>query len=423
MIRRVVALLLLLPAIAHGEPIESFESFIAGFEAKALAAGISHETYQAAMTGLAPDPATPELITAQPEFTTPVWDYVDLRASDSRTRNGQAAMASNKSLFDAIGQRYGVDPYLLAAIWGIETNYGSVLDDTTIIRPVVRSLANVVYQRRARLDRDEADLIAAMQLVQRGPLDAQHLVGSWAGAIGHLQVNPSNVVKYGTDGDGDGAIDLQHSLADALATSAVYLLGIGYQPGMEWGFEVAVPEGFDYLLADRTQMRPISFFAERGIVPTAGQVFADPNLPVFLYVPAGKDGPKFLLTQNYLVIRKYNLSDSYALAVAHLADRLKGGGAFAHDWPRQTQFPDLAERKSIQAALIKLGFLEGAVDGLIGPKSQRAYAQFQASRGEVADGFVTKAAYDELVAATQGKAGCSGVWWMCGINRGSPAPT
>ena len=169
-------------------------------------------------------------------------------------------------------------------------------------------------------------MIAALKLVERGPLDAQSLVGSWAGAIGHLQVNPSSVLAYGTDGDGDGRVDLHHSLADALATSAVFLRALGYQPGVDWGFEVVVPEGFDYLLASREQMRPVSFFAERGIGRVGGRQFADAQLPVFLYVPAGKDGPKFLMTQNYLVLKGYNFSDSYAMSVAHMTDRLKGGG-------------------------------------------------------------------------------------------------
>jgi len=224
-------------------------------------------------------------------------------------------------------------------------------------------------------------------------------VGSWAGAIGHLQVNPANVVKFGTDGDGDGRVDLHNSLSDALATSAVYLRGLGYQPGVDWGFEVQVPPGFDYLLASRTQMRPTSFFAERGITRVGGRDFADPNLPVFLYVPAGQNGPKFLLTQNYLVLKGYNFSDSYALAVAHLTDRLKGAGTFAANWPRDTVFPNLQQRQAIQAALKALGLYEGAVDGRLGPITQEAYARFQASRGEVADGYITRGAYQALQAA------------------------
>ncbi|SHE43105.1 lytic murein transglycosylase [Devosia limi] len=389
--------LLVVPVAA--QPVESFEAFIANFAGKAIAAGVSRETYQAAMVGLTPDPRVPDLVTTQPEFTTPIWDYIEGRVTAGRIERGKAAMSRNGDLFTATGQRYGVDPYLLGAIWGMETDYGAVLGNKGLIRPIVRSLATLVHQRRSRLVEDEADLIAALQLVQRGPLNAQQLVGSWAGAIGHLQVNPSNVVAHGTDGDGDGRVDLHNSLADALATSAKFLRSLGYQPGVDWGFEVSVPAGFDYLLADRAQMRPISFFAEQGIARVSGRPFADANLGVFLYVPAGKDGPKFLMTQNYLVLKGYNFSDSYALSVAHMTDRLKGGGAFKDDWPRGTALPNLAQRQAIQQALKQLGFYDGAVDGRIGPISQAAYARFQAARGEVADGFITRASHDVLAAA------------------------
>jgi membrane-bound lytic murein transglycosylase B len=213
-----------------------------------------------------------------------------------------------------------------------------------------------------------------------------------------LQVNPSNVIAHGSDGDGDGRIDLHNSLADALATSAKFLRDLGYRPGVDWGFEVEVPAGFDYLLADRETLRPLSFFAQRGVTRVKGRAFADDSIPVFLYVPAGQDGPKFLMTGNYLVLKGYNFSDSYALSVAHLADRLKGSGAFATDWPRGTKFPDLAQRQAIQAKLRQLGFYDGAVDGRIGPVTQAAYARFQASRGEVADGFITRKSFEALAA-------------------------
>ena len=399
--RLMILLFALLSTPAFAQPVESFDSFIASFRSKALAAGVSASTYDAAMGGLTPDPRVPDLVTTQPEFTTPMWDYIEGRVTSGRIERGKAAIARNSDLFTSVGQAYGVDPYILGAIWGMETDYGAVLDNDGLIRPIVRSLATLVHQRRTRLVEDEADLIAALLLVQRGPLDAQALVGSWAGAIGHLQVNPSNVVAHGTDGDGDGRVDLQHSLADALATSARFLRALGYQPGVDWGMEVVVPEGFDYLLATRTQMRPVSFFAERGITRVAGRQFADHNLPVFLYVPAGKDGPKFLMTQNYLVFKGYNFSDSYAMSVAHMTDRLKGGGAFVDDWPRNTAFPNLAQRQAIQQALSRLGLYDGIIDGRLGPISQEAYARFQAAQGQVADGFITRASYEALEAATR----------------------
>src|SRR5690606_35721159 len=146
-------------------------------------------------------------------------------------------------------KEYGVDPYLLGAIWGMETDYGAVLANARLIQPIVRALATLVHQRRSRLVEDEKDLIAALLLLQRDGLAPGQLIGSWAGAIGHLQVNPSNVLANGRDGDGDGRIDLHNSLADALATSANFLRALGYQPGVDWGMEVVVPPGFDYLLA------------------------------------------------------------------------------------------------------------------------------------------------------------------------------
>src|SRR5690606_19328340 len=161
--------------------------------------------------------------------------------------------------------------------------------------------------------------------------------------------------------------DLHNSLADALATSAAYLRALGYRPGVDWGFEVEVPQGFDWLLADRTQMRPIRFFAERGLNRVGGRQFADLDEPEVLYAPAGASGPKFLMTQNYLVFKGYNFSDSYALTLAHLTDRLKGGGPFVTSWPRNTRFPDLAERRAIQQALAGLGVYDGAIDGMLGP--------------------------------------------------------
>ncbi len=394
-----LALFLATPAIAA--PIESFASFLRNFEATAVAAGVSAQTYRAATEGLTPDPDVPDLVETQPEFTTPIWDYLDKRVTVSRIERGLAAIDKNRALFAEVGKRTGVDPYLLGAIWGIETDFGAVLGNKKLIRPIIRSLATLVHQRRGRLKEDEADFIAALKLLQLNRMTSSALVGSWAGAIGHLQVNPSNVIAHGSDGDGDGRIDLHNSLADALATSAKFLLDLGYRPGLDWGFEVDVPAGFDYLLATRETLRPVSFFADRGVRRVKGRDFSDPQAPVFLYAPAGQDGPKFLMTANYLVLKGYNFSDSYALSVAHMTDRLKGGGSFVRAWPRGTKFPNLEQRKAIQQALITLGLYEGAVDGRIGPVSQAAYARFQAAQGEVADGFITLRSYEELSAAAK----------------------
>lgn len=397
--RLAVFFVLLMTAPAMAQPGGSFADFLAALRPEALSSGVSATSYDAIMGGMTPDPRVPKLVETQPEFTTPVWDYIETRVNPARVERGRAALSRQAELFSAIGARYGVDPYLLGAIWGIETDYGAVLGNDSLIRPIVRSLATVTYQHRSRYAEDKADLIAALRLAQAN--GGVSPVGSWAGAIGHLQVNPTNVLAHGSDGDGDGRIDLHNSLADALATSARFLIHLGYQPGVDWGFEVVLPEGFDYLLADRDQMRPIGFFADRGVMRVSGRAFSDLRTPVFLYVPAGKDGPKFLMTGNYLVLKGYNFSDSYAMAVAHLTDRLKGGGAYVAPWPRNTVFPNLAQRQTIQQALKALGLYQGAIDGRLGPITQAAYARFQASQGQIADGFITKSAHDALVAAVR----------------------
>ncbi len=372
-----------------------FARFVAQFEAQAVQAGISRAVYRQAMAGIAHDPSIARRISGQPEFTTPIWEYIDRRVSSSRISRGRAAMERNRSLFEAIGARYGVDPFVLGAIWGIETDYGAVLGNSNLIKPILPSLATLVYERRGRVALDAAELIGALQLVQNGA-DPERLVGSWAGAMGHLQVNPSVLLANGTDGDGDGVVDVHNSLADALATSAVLINSFGYQNGVDWGFEVVVPAGFDYLLATRTQMRPVSFFAALGVRRVAGRRFTDLDQEVFLYLPAGKEGPKFLMTPNYLVLKSYNFSDSYALAVAHLTDRLKGSGPFVASWPRNTRFPDRAQRVFIQQRLRELGFYQGEIDGRIGPVTQAAYQRFQAERGLEADGFITLEAVNLL---------------------------
>ncbi|MCB1518320.1 MAG: lytic murein transglycosylase [Hyphomicrobiaceae bacterium] len=397
--RILVAVLLVLgmfpanPALAQEA---EFQQFLASFEQKALAAGISSSVYRQAIADVHFDPAIGGRISGQPEFTTPIWEYLDQRVNSGRISRGRAAFDANKALFLRVGQQYGVDPYILAAIWGIETDYGAVLNNSGLIKPIVPSLANLVFAERGRVAQDEAEFISALALLQRSGLSSSQLVGSWAGAIGHLQVNPGVILRFGTDGDGDGKVDLHRSLADALATSAQLLRSFGYLPGTDWGFEVEVPSGVDLLLATREEMRPVSFFAERGVKRVAGRQFSDPDEPVFLYLPAGLNGPKFLMTKNYLVLKDYNFSDSYALSVAHLTDRLKGAGQFVQPWPRQTQFPNRSQRVAIQQWLKDLGFYSGEVDGRIGPISQRAYQFFQSRIGVPADGFITLESYNLL---------------------------
>lgn len=382
-----------------GQPAGSFSAFLSAFEADAVMAGIPANVYRQAVAGLSPDPDIPQFSASQPEFETPIWDYLDRRVDARRIEAGRRAFARNRALFERVGREFGVDPFVLAAIWGMESDYGDILDNRRFIKPVIRSLATLVYHRRDRLEADERELIAALRIVAQGDATSETLLGSWAGAIGHLQLIPTAFLSYAVDYDGDGRRDPHGSLADALASSAAFLIDLGYNSGRDWGYEVDLPGDFDYALAGREQMRPISFFAARGVKRVRGREFSDTEEAVFLYVPAGREGPKFLMTRNYLVLKGYNFSDSYALAVAHLTDRLKGAGPFADDWPRGTRFLDWAERIELQTILADLGYYDAEIDGRLGPIASAALRRWQADNGLVADGFATHEAFEALKAA------------------------
>ncbi len=393
-----VAALVLALAVSPvmSQPTQPFSAFVRQFETRAAAAGIAREVYRRATDGLTPDPAVPEFSEAQPEFETPIWVYLDRRVSPERIARGRAAFADHRALIERVGTEFGVDPYLLAAIWGIESDYGAILDNPRFIRPVVRSLATLAWQRRGRVAADEAELIAALRIIQAGDASAESLVGSWAGAIGHLQIAPTAFIDHAVDYDGDGRRDPHASLADALASSARFLIALGYRPGSDWGYEVGVPAGFDFAEAGRDRLRPARVFADLGVRRVRGQGFPDPDEPVFLYVPAGRDGPKFLMTRNYLVLKGYNFSDSYALAVAHLTDRLKGSGPLVGSWPRDARFLDRRERLELQRLLSGAGYYRGEIDGRLGPITSAALSHWQAANGLVADGFATLGALEAL---------------------------
>ncbi len=380
------------PALAQ----RSFDTFLRDFEATAVAAGITADVYRAATRGLTEDSSVPERVEAQPEFETAVWDYLDRRITDQRIANGQRAYEANRDLFARVGREFGVDPYVLAAIWGIESDFGAVLDNPVYVKPVIRSLASLVFHERGRVEADARELIAALRIIQMGDATAQTLLGSWAGAIGHLQLIPTAFLEHAVDYDGDGRRDPHRSLADALASSAQYLRDLGYTPGQDWGYEVSVPEGFDYALAGREQLRPLSFFADRGIRRVRDRAFRDLGEQVFLYLPAGRNGPKFLMTSNYLVFKGYNFSDSYALTVGHLADRLRGSPEFAASWPRNARFLNREERIELQTLLVRAGYLRGPVEGRLGPITSAALRDWQAANGLVADGFATIEALEAL---------------------------
>jgi len=388
---------LLLCGVGHAAPNQSFADFLRNFEAKAVAEGIPRTVYRDAVKGLKPDPSIKVTQATQPEFEKPIWDYLTKRVTADRIKRGKAAIAKNKQLFEAVGQQYGVDPYLLGAIWGVETDFGAIMSNDRYFKPVLKSLFSLVHQRRQRVKLDAAELIAALRIVAQKEATAKTLKGSWAGALGHLQIMPSAFLTHGTDFDGDGRRDPHKSLADALASSAKWLLGLGYEVGSDWGYEVELPVGFNYLEAGRTNVQPTLYFANLGVSRVKGRKFARLNEKVFLYIPAGRDGPKFLMTQNYLAIKGYNFADSYALTVAHLTDRLKGSGSLHQSWPTATKFLNHKQRMQTQKKLKALGYYNDKLDGRLGPISQQALRNWQSKNGYLADGFATLSVYDALM--------------------------
>ena len=367
---------------------QGFDRWVQEYWPTARDAGISPATYQAAFRGVSPDPEVLEKARYQPEFVRPLWDYVASGVSEKRRLNGREMLVRHKDLLDRIERAYQVDRHAVVAIWGMESSYGEVLDNPKIVRSVIRSLATLAYadQRRARFGREQ--LLAALRILERGDISLAGLTGSWAGAMGHTQFIPTTYEAYAVDFDGDGRRDIWNSLADALASTAHYLAKSGWVPGKTWGYEVTLPGDFDYRLADDETTRTIAEWEGLGVRRARGEAFPRRDDNAVLLAPAGAGGPGFLLLRNHYVIKRYNNATSYALAVGHLADRLRGGPEFAQSWPTEDRPLTDDERTELQLLLTRAGLYNGAIDGKIGPQSRAAVRAYQSGRGMPADGYV-----------------------------------
>jgi membrane-bound lytic murein transglycosylase B len=226
--------------------------------------------------------------------------------------------------------------------------------------------------------------------------------GSWAGAMGHTQFIPTTYLEYAVDFTGDGTRDIWRAISDALASTANFLKEKGWNSGETWGYEVVLPNGFDYGLADGRTQRTLAEWAKLGIERPGGRPFPRPSDPARLIVPAGASGPAFLMINNFYVIKRYNNATAYALAVGHLADRLMGFGPIQQSWPTDEQPLARSERKELQQLLADMGFLRGKIDGIIGPQTQAAVRDFQRSVDLVPDGFATKRLLEKIRAAQAG---------------------
>lgn len=368
---------------AHAD--EGFNRFVAGFWPKAQAAGISAQTYNSVFTGMTPDDDTLRLMSKQSEFVKPIWDYLDSAVSDDRVAKGRQFLQQYGTVLANIEARYGVDREAVLAIWGMETNYGGFMGRHNVIQ----ALATLAYAAPRRTEFWERELVTALGIVQAGHVRFQDMEGSWAGAMGHTQFMPTSWKAYAADYDGDGRRDIWTSIPDALASTAAYLQKHGWQTGKTWGYEVALPRGFDYHLADGDRTMTLSEWSKYGIRRTNGRDFPRGSDNAILVLPAGANGPAFLMLKNFYVIKRYNNATAYALAVGHLADRIIGGGPLDSNWSREHLPLSRSETVELQALLNQRGFSVGTADGKIGPATLRGIRAYQSSRGLIPDGYAS----------------------------------
>jgi lytic murein transglycosylase len=351
-----------------------FAQCVASLRAEASRAGISAKTLDVAFNGLEPDMKVLDLQQRQPEFKTPVWDYVDGLVEAERVADGKAAMAREARALARAEETYGVSRYMLAAIWGVESNFGQNMGQ----RPLVQSLSTLAcLGGRASYFRSE--LMATLKIIDRGDVPADKLNGSWAGAFGQTQFMPSTFLRLAVDFEGDGRRDIVDSAPDALASTAHYLSKSGWRSGLPWGFEVKLPPGYSGP-SGRKARQSMSFWAGKGLARVDGRSLGEGDAALLL--PAGRDGPAFLVTRNFDAVYSYNAAESYTLAACVLADKLAGGTGIVTPWPTDDLLLSRAGRLELQMLLAKRGYdIGGAPDGDIGTKSKAAIADFEQKAG------------------------------------------
>lgn len=361
-----------------------FEAWIKSFRLRALRQGISATTFDRAFRGVRYDPDVIKRDRNQSEFTKTLWDYLDSAASDARIKNGKAAIAKRRSTLERIEARFGVDKEVVAAVWGLESAYGTFRGS----KDLIGSLATLAFDAR-RGKFFEQQLVAGLKIIQAGDVAPRKMTGSWAGAMGHTQFIPTSYLDYAVDFTGDGKRDIwSDDPTDALASTAAYLAKFGWVKGQPWGVEVIVPQGFDYSLANRKIIKRPTEWAALGVKGTDGKVVPNHGAASIL-LPAGAQGAAFMIFKNFSVIERYNTADAYVIGVGHLSDRLKGGSAIKAKWPRGDRALKFSERKEMQRRLIAKGFDTKKVDGKIGPLTIEAVRGFQRSIGMVPDGYAS----------------------------------
>ncbi|HUN10735.1 MAG TPA: lytic murein transglycosylase [Rhabdaerophilum sp.] len=367
-----------------------FASCVAGLRSHALGQGISAGVFDRAMSGVEPDMKIIEAMGAQPEFKTPIWDYLATLVDEEKVAQGRALLRQHASTLARIEQTYGVDRHAVVAVWGVESDFGQVPGRWYL--PQALSTAACFGTRRRDFFRGE--LVSTLKIIQRGDLSQDKLKGSWAGAFGHTQFIPSTYLRLAVDFDGDGRRDLVDSVPDALASTANYLRKSGWIPGASWGYEVRVPNGYSGP-SGRKGKQDIGTWAGRGITKIDSSPLS--SLPAAgLLLPAGRNGPAFLVTKNFDAAYAYNAAESYALAISVLSDRLRGRPGVRGDWPTDDRGLSRAERKQLQERLNARGYDVGKPDGAIGALTRAAIKDVEAKLGMPQTGRAGGKVFDAL---------------------------
>ncbi|MFN3985081.1 MAG: lytic murein transglycosylase [Rhodocyclaceae bacterium] len=375
---------------AHAEDAE-FARCLAELRGEARGKGVPGASFDRFLEGVARDDGVLALLDHQPEFRTPIWDYMAGLVDDERVTDGLAQLAQWRDTLQRVEERFAVDPETVVAIWGVESNFGRIFGR----RQVVSSLATLAcFGRRQSFFRGE--FLTTLRILEEGHFAPEQMVGSWAGAFGHTQFMPSTFMRIAVDFDGDGRRDLINSVPDALASTANYLRQSGWRHGEPWGYEVVLPAGFDVSGAGRRNKQPMAGWIARGVKRADGGSLPANGPPAGLLLPAGPNGPAFLVSRNFDALFSYNAAESYALAIAHLSDRLRGAGGFATPWPTDDPGLSRAERREVQTALLTLGYDIGEVDGIIGSMTRQAIVEVMAAQGIESDGRAGRRALEVL---------------------------
>ncbi len=365
---------------------DGFRAFIGSFRAKAIEGGVRPEVYDSVTGGLTADFSLPDLDIparagkqpSQPEFVRTPEQYLSAKNLGELAVQGRKLYDTHKATLAVIEKKYGIDPFILLALWGRETAFGTSNDST---HNALQVLATLSYAG-TRKELFRKNFIFAIKMVQDGVIAAKDMKSSWAGAMGLTQFMPEDYYQYAVDMDGDGKKDIWHSVPDALASLANNLAHLGWDRTQPWGFEVRAPETVDCSLGYLDIRKPVAEWAAMGIAPLKAGAFPrqTSSWQASLLQPAGTFGPAFLTFQNFQVIREYNKSDLYALFVSNLADRIRGGGSFERPWEPTVQIPT-ADVEYMQTRLTALGLYSDTVDGKAGGRTRSAAGAYQKRAG------------------------------------------